>query len=103
MTITRLDIIVSRHPAAIELIAEEVGAVIPVLQSATADDVRGKVVAGNLPLHLAALAERVIAVEFDRDPPRGREYTVDDMRAAGARLEEYVVRPAGHPDLHAMM
>jgi hypothetical protein len=112
-------IIVSRHPAAIEFIAEclsdnECGIecrpipshaacgyrgvrcgipIIPVIESATAEDVRGKTVYGNLPLHLAALAESVHAIEFSGTPPRGTEYTLVDMHAAGARLVEYVVRP----------
>lgn len=75
---------------------------IPVLASATADDVRGKVVYGTLPLHLAALAVKVHAIEFpdyphERDEegnvtrgymngpllPRGAEYTLAEMDAAG--------------------
>jgi hypothetical protein len=65
--------------------------VIPVLASATPDDVRGKTVAGNLPLHLAALCQTVYAIEFDGPPPRGQEYTLADMHAAGARLVPYRV------------
>lgn len=117
-------IIVSRHPAAVEFIARELGGHlsdhghglqyvvvprwkrgggvvcndpaspydrIPVLASATADDVRGKVVYGNLPLHLAALAAEVVAIEFSGIPPRGAEYTLVDMDAAGARLAAYTV------------
>lgn len=86
-------VIVSRHPAAIEFIRAErpefAGA--PVLESASASDVAGKVVAGNLPLHLAAWARKVLAVEFTGQAPRGAEYTLADMRAAGARLRAYRV------------
>lgn len=116
-------VIVSRHPGAVEFLAEQIGleqhgghgfayydragkAVvvgdstqglplscrIPVLESAGPDDVRGKAVYGNLPLHLAALAAEVVAVEFAGPPPRGQEYGVEEMRAAGARLARYVVR-----------
>lgn len=87
-------VIVSRHPAAIQFIREEAPefAEAPVLASATEADVRGRVVAGNLPLHLAAEAAVVVAVEFEGAPPRGAEYSLDDMRAAGARLARYVVR-----------
>lgn len=70
---------------------------VPVLASATAADVRGKVVAGNLPLHLACLCEQVHAVEFDGAPPRGSEYALADMLAAGARLVPYkiaAIRPS---------
>ncbi len=108
------ELIVSRHTAAVTFIAESIGGVanvardailvatdppirIPVLASAVADDVRGKRVAGNLPLHLAALCSEVIAVEFDGAPPRGQEYTADDMRAAGARLAGYVVSVSDGP------
>ncbi len=58
-----------------------------------ADDVRGKHVVGNLPLHLAALCASVTAIEFDGPPPRGAEYTAEDMKQAGARLRRYVVTP----------
>ena len=86
-------IIVSRHPAAIAFIRESLPALAssPVVAEATRDDVRGKVVVGNIPLHLAVVAEAVIAVEFDGAPPRGAEYGVAEMRAAGARLAAYTV------------
>lgn len=93
----KIDLIVSRHPAAVEFVRQELGIShdlpldVPVLASATADDVRGRVVAGNLPLHLAAAARELIAIEFTGDAPRGREYGVAEMRAAGARLHSYIV------------
>jgi len=86
-------IIVSQHPAAVEFVRRELpefsGA--PVLTTATPDDVRGRVVAGNLPLHLAALAAEVIGIQFAGPPPRGREYGIQDMYAAGAYLARYRV------------
>lgn len=108
-----IDVVVSRHPAAVEFIAAEIGGrvvgdgeqsfitvevgprktrMIPVLAQAGPDDVDGRVVGGNLPLHLAALARLVVAVEFDGEPPRGREYGLPEMRAAGAHLRVYRVR-----------
>jgi len=89
-------IIVSRHPAAIAFIRREMPEAgdAPVLAVATADDVRGRRVVGNLPMHLAALAAEVVAVEFDGDPPRGQEYDLAAMDAAGARLVSYRVRPS---------
>jgi len=45
----------------------------------------------NLPFHLAALARKVVAVEFPVAPPRGNEYTLAQMDMAGARLVEYRV------------
>ena len=132
-------IIVSRHPAAVEFIARQLGGdtdwywqsgawtsdvhevagltaefgppsrvvvnVVPsfpgatdgrisVLASASPDDVLGMVVYGTLPLHLACLAREVVAIEFAGAPPRGVEYTLADMVAAGARLVRYAVRAA---------
>lgn len=89
-------IIVSRHPAAIEFIRANDARFLtaPVITgNATPDDIRGRIVAGNIPLHLAALADEVVAVEFDGIPPRGQEYNVADMVSAGARLASYVCRP----------
>lgn len=87
-------VIVSRHEAAIEFIREhapEFRFARTITGNATPDDVRGKIVAGNLPLHLAALCHTVVAVEFDGAPPRGAEYTAEDMVAAGAHLTAYRV------------
>ncbi len=86
-------LIVSRHPAAIEFIRAQRPelANAPVLAQATTEDVRGKHVIGNLPLALCALAESVEVVEFAGAPPRGQEYTIEDMIAAGARLRRYIV------------
>lgn len=94
-------VIVSRHQAAIEFIRlaapEFAGA--PVLAQAGPDDVKGKVVAGNLPLHLAALAAEMVAVEFAGAPPRGQEYGLAEMQAAGARLTRYTVQRGGEAAL----
>lgn len=87
-------VIVSRHPAAVEFIRRELPAFAdaPVLASATEADVEGREVAGNLPLHLAARAVIVWAVEFDGPPPRGTEYGLAEMDAAQARVRAYTVR-----------
>lgn len=92
-------IIVSRHPAAIEFIrANDVRFKdASVIESATPEDVRGAVVAGNLPLYLAALATQVVAVEFTGAPPRGNEYGQAEMIAAGARLATYSVTAVPTP------
>jgi hypothetical protein len=115
-------IVVSRHPATVQFIAgcmrddcvdsevvpggihlfgradtaysgEDYGFV-PVIFAAYPDDVMGKVVYGNLPLHLASLTSLVRAVEFEGAPPRGQEYSLEDMMRAGARLVDYVVKRA---------
>lgn len=46
---------------------------------------------GNLPMGIAAQCDRVYAIEFAGQPPRGHEYTADDMAAAGARIARYRV------------
>jgi hypothetical protein len=87
-------LIVTRHPAAAEFIREELGSGwqdAEIKPEVTEEDVKNAVVAGNLPLHLAAKAARVLAVEFEGPPPRGAEFTVEDMRSAGARIMPYVV------------
>jgi len=94
-------LIANRHPAAAAFIREaaRLPADTPVHEALTADDlasVHGEavVVFGNLPLHLAALCRLVVAVEFTGPPPRGREYDLEAMRAAGAQLQAYAVASA---------
>jgi len=89
-------VIVSRHPAAIEFIRRHKPefADAPVVASADVNDVKGKVIAGNVPLSLAAHAASIFAVEFSGDSPRGVEYDVSDMQAAGACMKEYKVLSA---------
>lgn len=93
MTTDMPPLIVSRHPAAVEFIREQLPEFesAEVMATATQSDVFDRVVAGNLPLHLACCAEAVIAVEFTGVPPRGTEYTIEDMRVAGAQLRMYRV------------
>lgn len=96
-------VIVSRHPAAIQFIREELRQrgfdpeLVPVIAQATDADVLGKHVIGNLPMQLACHALCVTAIEFD-NPPRGLEYSLEDMKKAGAKLTTYVVlsvKPTG--------
>lgn len=82
---------VTRHPAALEFMRREMGDH-PVMASVTAEDVAGKCVVGNVPLHLAAAAASVVVIEFTGAPPRGQEYTLAEMDAAGAHLARYEVR-----------
>ena len=86
-------IIVSRHKGAVDFVREERPDFVDaeVRDSVSEDDVRGAHVIGNLPMYLAALCGRYEAIEFSGQPPRGSEYGVDEMRAAGARIVEYRV------------
>jgi hypothetical protein len=88
------NVIVTRHPAAQEFIRKFSGLSedTPVLASASAEDVRGKIVWGNVPLHLAAEALAVVTIEFDGEAPRGAEYSLDEMIAHGAKLVCYTVK-----------
>jgi putative CRISPR-associated protein (TIGR02620 family) len=97
-------VIVTRHAGAIEWLRRHYPQQIagaPVLASAASDDVRGKVVVGNIPLHLGAQAAEVWAIEFDGPAPRGAEFTAEDMEAAAARLRRYRVTALGEPEPEA--
>lgn len=87
-------VIVSRHPGAIQWLQEEYPELVQgalIVDSASPELIGGTHVVGNLPMHLACLAASVTAIEFVGDAPRGREYTAEDMRKAGARLCRYHV------------
>ena len=86
-------VIVSRHAAAVEWLAAQ-GITGPVISgNATPEDVAGKVVIGNLPLHLAALAHQVGSIDLPglRRDQRGGDLSVDEMVAAGAVVRWYAV------------
>ena len=76
-------IVITRHPALVEVLKElapEVASA-KVLAQATAADVAGKHVYGVLPLHLAALADKVTAVTIITPPElRGVELSVEQVR-----------------------
>jgi CxxC motif-containing protein len=96
-------VIVSRHPAAVEFILEVSGLPVdtPVLTgNVSREDVLGKRVYGNIPMSLASVAAEVNAVEFDGAPPRGAEYGVEEMKAAGARISRYRVELLSTCDEH---
>ena len=86
-------VIVSRHAGAVAWLAAQ-GITGTVIVQATPDDVRGRVVVGNLPLHLAALAVRIGSIDLPNlsAADRGRDLTPAEMDAAGARLAWYEVK-----------
>lgn len=100
-------VIVSRHHDTVEWLRSEIITSFIVkssdvifikhIQSATEADIKGKVVFGNLPMHLACHAAKVYAVEFD-NPPRGQEYGRAEMAAAGIRMVPYTVTKSGEGD-----
>lgn len=78
----RVGLIVTRHQGLVDL-ARRMGLATdgcPVLAHATADDVRGKVVLGVLPLHLAAEAEAVVSIDLGLPPDlRGTDLSAEQM------------------------
>lgn len=87
--------VISRHPAVSDWLADRnvfIDSVLPHLDLAQIRP--GDVVIGDLPVHQAAevcwLGARYVHVALDLAPrQRGAELSVQDMDAAGARLEEY--------------
>jgi len=65
-----------------------------VIDHATEEDVRGQVVFGVLPLHLAHLAAVVWSIDIPNLPAnrRGTELTADDMDEFGACCTRYYVQ-----------
>ncbi len=86
-------VIVSRHQGLVEWLRRK-GIEGEVIAHATEDDVRGKDVIGNLPLHLASVAKSVTVVDMPALPAdwRGKDITPDQMDQAGATLTRYVVQ-----------
>ena len=90
-------VIVSRHEATVRYLRENgiAPAECAVIEHASADDVCGRHVIGNLPLALAALADRVTTVPLPRPrrDAQGRmeELTIDQVRAGAGEPETYRV------------
>ena len=84
-------IIVSRHEATIEWLRDQ-GVEGDVVADATPDVVRGAIVYGNLPLHLAALADEVWVVGFMTTPPRGVNVSRTVMEECGVHVSGYRVQ-----------
>jgi len=85
-------VIVTRHSGQIKWLSQQ-GIEGVVIAHATEDDIKGKDVIGNLPLHLASLANTVTSVDLPNLPPnlRGQDLTPQQMNEAGAILKKYKV------------
>ncbi len=86
------NIIITRHSGAVEWLRNH-GVEGPVIERATADDVRGNVVVGVLPLELAAEAKEVWTIRFQtseearkRHAETGGNIPAEEMEALGAEL-----------------
>jgi CRISPR-associated protein Csx16 len=99
-------VIITRHAGAVEWLQRR-GITGDVLAQASPEQVRGCRVVGVLPLHLAAEATELIAIDMPnlRAEDRGRDLSPAEMDAAGACLRRYQVRaipdevPVAEPDL----
>lgn len=95
-----VDVIVTRHPALVQYLKYDCNldfapgweCVTHVAPEQEIELLSGKVVAGVLPLHLAALCEAVIVPTIIVPPElRGMELTLTDLRNLGVTLETYKV------------
>ena len=90
-------IIVSRHDATVRLLRKRFPRLgeVPVYTHVSTDTIDGKIVIGNLPLHLAARANVVYNVSIDVPPDlRGKELSEEDLERCNVRLEPYCVLQA---------
>jgi len=86
-------VIVSRHGATIRWLQRKFGTKIPVLPHVGPEDVEGKLVIGNLPLHLASHAREVWEVVINIPPElRGKDLMEDEFLGLNPQLRRFVVR-----------
>jgi CRISPR-associated protein Csx16 len=86
-------VIVTRHAALVQVLAEDHGITGRVIPHATEADIVGKVVVGILPFSLAAKAAKVGTLVLDLPAElRGVELTADQVRSHATNLEWFVVR-----------
>lgn len=87
-------LVVTRHPALVEYLAE-IGLItdgVRVIAHATEEDVRGAHVFGVLPLRLAALAWRVTEIPLDLPAElRGAELSLDQIHQYAGEPATYSV------------
>lgn len=87
--------VVTRHAALVAYLIE-LGLITPstpVVAHATKQNVIDKDVIGVLPLHLAAWTNTVSEIPLNLTPDmRGRELTLEEVRACAQPLVKYVVR-----------
>jgi putative CRISPR-associated protein (TIGR02620 family) len=86
-------VIVTRHAALVQVLAEDHGLTGRVVPHATEADIVGKVVVGILPFSLAAKAAKVGTLVLDLPADlRGKELTAAEVRQYATNLEWFVVR-----------
>ena len=88
-------VIVTRHPALVHLLLERglIYGTEPIIEHASADEVRGRHVIGVLPLSLAVEAESVTEIPLSLTPEdRGKELDLERLRQIAGPPRTYVVR-----------
>mgnify|MGYP001773344767 CR=1 FL=1 len=91
----RVDIVVTRHPALVELLkemgmADEQTKVLSHVSNP--EEIRGKVVAGVLPLHLASECEAVVSVDLKLKPEdREKELSLEELKERFIGVNAYKV------------
>ena len=88
-------VVITRHPALVDLLRERgiITGSEPVIEHATADDVRDRHVIGVLPLSLAAEAASLTEIPLSLAPEdRGQELSLDRLREVAGPARTYVVR-----------
>ena len=90
-----IQVIVTRHQALVEYLRckNAVAVDVEVIAHITSpEQVAGKVVAGVLPLHLAAAAEAIVNVQLNLPPDlRGVELTLEQVEQYAAGIQAYRV------------
>lgn len=87
-------VVVTRHPALVEYLREQgvIGKDARVIEHASPDDVKGRIVIGILPLHLACLAKEVWEVPLAVPAElRGQELTLGQVRQFANPIRKYRV------------
>lgn len=94
-------VIVTRHAGAVEWLRQKgyTGEVIDHIDSPS--QVTGKIVIGNVPLHLAAVALQVWAINMLnlRPDQRGKDLSPTEMDNAGAEIHKYRVIDLGKKEM----
>lgn len=85
-------VIVTRHEGALRFIKQELPEFqnAKVIKEARYEDVKGKDIAGNLPIELAAHANSISMILFEKRPS-GKDLSIDDMYRCGAHIETFTV------------
>lgn len=92
-----MNVVVSRHNGVVEWLHQRGIAGQVISHVSDVEQIRGKIVYGVLPLHLAAECEMVISVDLPGLSPeqRGKDLSPAEMDKAGAILSMYVVDKVG--------